>query len=446
MNKLLGKKLAQLGIATILSVAAITPAIAAGEDKDVTLFDAIAKGVATNPEYGIVANDRRAVDHELKQAKALYAPSIDFLGETGWEHTDSPSINDEDLWHNRGSLTLTQLLFDGYGAKSEIKRQKNRVRSTANRVDETAEFVGLDITEAFLEVLRQRDLLSISRANVQDHLKILGTIKDGAASGTVTEGDVAQAEARLASARATESSIRQDLREAEALFIQEVGDMPDNLIFPEVPRDSLSSDIETTVREAVTNSPTLAVFEADIDVAKAEYEGSGSTLYPQVDFELNATHANDINGIEGDDTRASALAIVRWNLYRGGADKARQQEFIYRHAISKERRAEAARQVEKDVRDTWAGMVAASERAARFLEQANANEKVVNVYLDQFSLDRRTLLDVLDSQNELFVSRSSHVNALYTEIFGIYRLLALKGALLEAIGVETPREAMLSSH
>lgn len=446
MNKRFGKKLLQLGVATILSVAVVSPAFAAGEDKDVTLFDAISKGIITNPEYGIVANDRRAVDYELKQAKALYAPSVDFLGETGWEYTDTPSISEENLWHNRGSLTLTQLLFDGWGTKSEINRQKSRVQSTASRVDETAEFVGLDITEAFLEVLRQRDLLSISRANVQDHLKILETIKDGASSGTVTDGDVAQAEARLASARATESSIRQDLREAEALFIQEVGDMPDNLIFPEVPRDALSEDLENAVRDAVTNSPTLAVFEADIDVAKAEYEGSGSTLYPQVDLELNATQANDINGIEGDDTRASALAVVRWNLFRGGADKARQQEFIYRHAISKERRADAARQVEKDVRDTWAGMVAASERAARFLEQANANEKVVNVYLDQFSLDRRTLLDVLDSQNELFVSRSSHVNALYTEIFGIYRLLALKGALLEAIGVETPREAMISSH
>ncbi|MBL1147706.1 MAG: TolC family outer membrane protein [Pseudomonadota bacterium] len=452
MYKRTGKKFWQWGAAIALSCLMAVPAMAetpaiqvSGKDKDVTLMDAIGKGLIMNPEYRIVANDRRATDEELEQAKALWKPSVDFIGETGWEYTDSPSINEESLWHNRASLTLTQLLFDGYGTQSEIKRQTARVESTSNRVAETAEFLGLSITEAFFDVLRQRDLLSISRANVQDHLKILDTISQGVSSGTATEGDLAQAEARLASSRATEASIRQSLREAEALFIRQAGEMPENLVFPNVPRDLLPQSVENAVTDAVTKSPTLAVFESDIDVAHAEFEGSGSTLYPQVNLEVNGTASEDINGIQGSDTRASALAVVRWNLFRGGGDKARQREFMYRHAIAKKRRADAARQVEKDVRDTWAGMVAASERAARFLEQANANEKVVGVYLDQFSLDRRTLLDVLDAQNELFVSRSSHVNALYTEIFGIYRLLALQGQLLDSVGVERPREASLAN-
>lgn len=437
-------KLSFIGFLTVISTSS---AFAIGEDKDLTLNEAIAKGVVTNPEYAIVANDRRAVDNELKQAKALWKPSVDFVGESGFENTDTVLVNNKNLWRNRASVTIVQDVWDGgkFSENSgEIKRQKARVESTAHRVDETAEFVALDITEAFLEVLRQRDLLSIARANVQDHLKIMQTIRDGAETGAVTDGDVAQAEARVASARAVEASIRQDLREAEASFIKSVGEMPANLIFPEVPRDALPANVEDVVKFAITNSPTLAVFEADIDVAKNEYFKTSSPLYPKITIEANAAYGNDLNGYEGSERRASALGVIRWNLFRGGADRARQQEFIYRHAMAKERRASAARQVEKDVRDTWAGMVAASERAARFLEQANANEKVVNVYLDQFSLSRRTLLDVLDSQNELFVSRSSHVNSLYTEIFGIYRLLALEGKLLETVGVETPVEASLT--
>ncbi len=441
-------RLLKLGFIGFLTIVGTSSAFAMGEDKDVTLAEAIAKGVVTNPEYAIVANDRRAVDNELKQAKALWKPSVDFAGESGIENTDTKIIDNETLWRNRASLTIVQDIWDGgkYSNNSgEIRRQKARVESTAHRVGETAEFVALDITEAFLEVLRQRDLLSISRANVQDHLRIMQTIREGAATGTVTDGDVAQAEARVASARAVEASIRQDLRVAEASFIKTVGDMPGNLIFPEVPRDALPENIEEAVKIAITQSPTLAIFESDIEVAKNEYLKTSSPLYPKLTIEANASYGNDLNGYKGDDRRASALGVVRWNLFRGGADKARQQEFIYRHAMAKEKRAEAARQVEKNLRDTWAGMVAASERAVRFLEQANANEKVVNVYLDQFSLSRRTLLDVLDSQNELFVSRSSHVNALYTEIFGIYRVLALQGRLLETIGVERPIEASLAN-
>ena len=72
--------------------------------------------------------------------------------------------------------------------------------------------------------------------------------------------------------------------------------------------------------------------------------------------------------------------------------------------------------------------------------QATSNEKVVNVYLDQFSLDRRTLLDVLDAQNELFVSRSNRINAMYSEMFAVFRLLALKGGMLKSLGVPMPAE------
>ncbi len=437
------KTFAKFCTVSVLSLILASPAFAAGEDGDLTLVDAVSKGIQTNPQYALVANDHLAVKEELSQAKALYMPSVDFLGEGGWERTNSPTIDDESLMRKRASLTLTQMLFDGWATKSEVSRQKSRVESTANRVGEVAEFTGLDIVEAYLEVLRQRDLLSIARSNVEDHMKILGTIETGASAGTVTEGDVAQANARVAQARATSSSTEQDLRRAEALFIQKVGDVPGDMAFPDIPRDKLAATLDEAIRMAITQSPTLAVYESDVKVADAEYQASGATLYPKIDLEANASVGHDLSGVEGNDNRQSVLAVMRWNLYRGGADQARQREFMYRHALSRERRADAARQVEKDMRDTWAGMVSAGERAKEFQDQTVANEKVVNVYLDQFSLDRRTLLDVLDSQNELFVSRSSHVNSLYTEMFAVFRVLALQGNLLKTLGVEKPREARL---
>ena len=431
-----------VAMATLIFMAPTLAGAATGTDKDITLVDAVSKGMITNPEFGIVANDRRATDEELTQARGLYLPSLDLQADSGFEITDTPNIDETSPWfRNSASLTLTQMLFDGFAAKSEVQRQKARVKSTSHRVDETAEFVALDIIEGFLEVLRQRDLLAISQANVQDHARISQLVIDGASAGTNTDGDVAQIEARMAQAKATESLVRQDLREAESLFVRETGEMPDSLIFPEIPHDKMPASVEEAVREALTKGPTIAVREADIEVAEAEYKAAGSTLYPQIDFVANGSTGEDLQGVIGNENRASALAVLNWNLYRGGADRARQREFMYRHAIAKETRADAARSIEKDMRDAWAGVISASERAKEFMSQATSNEKVVNIYLDQFSLDRRTLLDVLDSQNELFVSRSNHVNSLYTEIFGVYNILALKGDLLETIGVRKPREA-----
>lgn len=412
----------------------------------ISLRDAVATGVDTNPEYGEVAASRRATDEELKQGKAGYLPSVDVRADTGLEYTDSELRDDtESLWRYLASVTLTQMLFDGFDTKYEVARQKARVNSAANRVRETAELVGLSVVEAYLEVLRQRQILVIARQNVESHMSIMDQIKQGVNAGRSTQADFEQANARLAAARATESQIRQALRTAEAQYRAETGDSAGQLTLPEIPYGQLSQDVDLEVEKSLSHSPTLDIFASDIEVAYAEAQGTKSTFYPQLDLELNANQGHNLDGIEGTNRGASALVVMNWNLYRGGADSARAREFIHRHQQSKESRARAARAVENDVRSTWASMVSAGERAREFAAQAAANTEVVKAYQDQFNLDRRTLLDVLDAQNELFVSRSSTINAEFLEMFAVYRLLALKGALLPTLGVEYPRESAIAS-
>ena len=417
----------------------------------VTLKQAVSTGVMTNPEYGTVASSRRATDEELEQGRALYRPSVDLNADAGFEHSDDPSTragtgdDDENLWRYETGITLTQMLFDGFETMYEVDRQQARVTSAANRVRETAEFIGLSIVESYLEVLRQRQLLMIARQNVSEHIEILDQIQSGVEGGRSTQADLEQAKARLAQARATESNTRQSLRNAEANYIQETGDKPGQLSLPVTPYDVLAADVDQEVDKVLAYSPTLDVYEADIQVAYAESLQTKSTFYPQVDLQLNARQGHNLGGVEGRDTSATALMVMNWNLYRGGGDTARAREFIHRHQQAKESRAEAARQVENDVRQTWASMVAAGERARQFAAQADANTEVVKAYKDQFSLDRRTLLDVLDAQNELFVSRSNTVNSEFLEMLAVYRLLALKGSLLPTLEVPYPRESNLAS-
>jgi len=417
-----------------------------------SLREAVAKGVLTNPETGVVSASRRATDEELRQGKALFLPSVDVNADAGYEHSDDPTTRggldddeEEDLFRYDGGVTLTQLLFDGWESYYEVRRQQARVESSAHRVKETAELVGLAVVEAYLEVLRQRQLLFIARQNVQEHVDILDQIQEGVDAGRTTQADLEQARARLASARATQSDTKEALSVAIAEYIREVGDKPGKLSLPEVPYDALADDLDAEVKMALAQSPTLNVFEADIEASYAQAQGVKSSFYPQVDLQLNAREGEDLGGVEGRDTSASALVVMNWNLYRGGGDLARSREFIHRHQQSKEERAEAARSLENDVRQTWASMVASNERAQQFAEQADANTQVVAAYKEQFNLDRRTLLDVLDAQNELFVSRSNTVNAEFLEMFAVFRLLALRGELLPYLGVEDPRESRIAA-
>jgi len=149
----------------------------------VSLQQAVSTGISTNPEYGVVAASRRATDEELEQGEALFLPSVDVNADAGWEYSDDPATragdgsDDETLFRYETGVTLTQLLFDGWEAQYEVERQQARVVSSAHRVRETAELVGLAIVESYLEVLRQRELLVIARKNVADHISIMDQIE-----------------------------------------------------------------------------------------------------------------------------------------------------------------------------------------------------------------------------------------------------------------------------
>ncbi|PZO84660.1 MAG: type I secretion protein TolC, partial [Micavibrio aeruginosavorus] len=106
--------------------------VASGKPTEMSLSQALSTGIMTNPEYGTVAASRRATDEELNQAKALYLPSIDMRADGGaeWSENDSRRARgEEDDVYGRYDvgLTLTQMLFDGWGTKYENERQKNRV-------------------------------------------------------------------------------------------------------------------------------------------------------------------------------------------------------------------------------------------------------------------------------------------------------------------------------
>ena len=431
---------------TLLAGLCAAPMTASAEE--LSLERAVARGMITNPEYGVVANNRMATQEELQQGEGLFLPSIDLRASGGPDWNDNTNTlvrgkNSDTRNIYDFSATLTQMLFDGFAAKNEVERQESRVKSASYRVAETGQLVGLAVVGAYLEVMRQRDLLQITKDNVRDHLAMLNEIRSGTQAGRSTEADVSQAEARVAAARAGEASVRESLRVAESQFIKATGEKPDVLVMPKVPADQLQPNVDEAVKTAVTETPTLGIYAADEDVAWQEYEASQANFMPKVNLQLQGRQTNDLSGTETVDQNASAQVIATWNVFRGGIDNHLRRELRYRHAQAKERRAQESRRIEDDLRQTWASMVASGERAKQFSEQADANAKVVTAYKDQFELDRRTLLDVLDAQNELFVSRSNAVNAQYVEILAVYRILALQGRLLPTLGVPAPREASL---
>ena len=167
-----------------------------------TLRQAIITGLETNPELASVSSEQQAAAWRVRQAFARYVPSVDMQAETGLEATDTPVIAGERLNRRRVTLTLTQLLFDGFGTSAEARRRNALAESAGHRTIEAAEFVALNIVSGFMNVLRRRELLKAAEENIADHEAILNRIDDGATSGKFNQADLAQVQSRLEQARA----------------------------------------------------------------------------------------------------------------------------------------------------------------------------------------------------------------------------------------------------
>ncbi len=413
------------------------------------LRDAVSLAISTNPEVGVVSNDRRAVDQELRQGRALYYPQVDVRAATGVEYSDNQTTeadgyDSRTLWRKEASLTVSQLLFDGFFADSEVERQQSRVKSAAHRVYETAEFVGLDAVEAFLEVLRHRERLVIAEDNVGVHRDRLAQVQRRADAGGGNIADVRQAEARLANAESTLVQVQGNLRDAEALFIRVVGQAPETLEQPALPSDMLPADIEQAVATAVENSPTVKFARQDVQTAIADVKQQEASLYPDLRLELGTSYNNDVDGLDEEEYDAQALVVLRYNLYRGGADTARIREFKWRHAEALDALRQRERQVAEDARVSWNAIEVSRGNVEILEREVEANLRTRDAYLQQFDIGQRGLLDLLDADNELFLSRDSLVTARYAELFANHRLLATQGSLQKSLGITAPDAATVA--
>jgi outer membrane protein, adhesin transport system len=415
-----------------------------------SIEDSIQAALETNPDVGVVAADREAIDQELRQARAEYLPSIDVRGAAGPEYTDSPATrrrrdgNDgsQTLLRLESQLTLTQMLFDGFATQSEVERQIARIDSASYRVQEAAEFIALDAVEAHLDVLRNQALVELAGENVEQHQRILGQVRQLEDQGAGSLGDVRQAESRRAEAQSSLAVAVGNLRDAEAFYLAVVGVAPMDLELGTVPAFALPESPDASAAVASVSSPTVLIANADIDVAKAELRGSRAGYYPNLDLELGAGAGDSLDGIEGRDVSAQALVVLRYNLFRGGADIAREREAFLRIKEAREGLRVAQRDAEQQARVAYNALMTARARVEALSDGVDAQRSTRDIYAQQFDLGQRGLLDLLDSENELFVSRSNLVTAEFTERFAVYRVLAVIGTLLDTLEIDRPKEAI----
>ncbi len=439
-----------LGTAAVVGLTGLSTGASA-----LTLQEAVGLVISTNPEVGVTVKDRRAIDFELRQARALYYPQIDVRLDAGINFSESETtdvandrtnqgVHDHGRWlygQRDAQVTLQQRIFDGFETDSEVERQKSRIASAGHRIQDQGQVSALDATQSYLDVLRHTERVTNAEANVAAHEDTLGLVQRRAELGGGNVADVRQAEARLATARTALQEIQGDLRDSRAVFQRVVGVEPQDLEPVVLDGAMIAASEEESIARALQTNPKILLAQADVDVAGHEIDKEAAPLYPRLDLEVIGNNNRHNNGKEDTTYSATFLLVARYNLYRGGADLARVREFKWRKAEAQERLRVEERGVAEDVRLSWSARDTQRNSVATLQDQVEANQNTRDVYAQQFDIGQRSLLDLLDATNELFLSKNDLITAQYEELFANYRILASQGELVQAMNVAFPKEA-----
>jgi adhesin transport system outer membrane protein len=415
-----------------------------------SLKDAIESAMKLNPDVRFAATHRWTVEEQLKQQKAGYLPTLDLAAGEGLQNSNNPSTaslysgDQAKLTRSESSLTLDQNLFAGFATKNEVHRLKESVKAAAYKAGGTAEDIALSATEQYLEVLRRQKLVGLAKDNLAIHKNLREMISQRAGAGISRTADLDQADGRLALASAGLIAERGNLIDAESSYQLVVGEAPQHLAQPiSPPNAAIPATEAAAVQLAMAGHPTLQSANADIEAARAQHDTSKSNNYPHLDLVLSASRNRNLGGQPGVVNDDTAMVRGTWNLFKGGQDSARQRETAYQVQEAIDTRNRTLWQVQQAARLSWNAWQISGQRLHDLQKHRDLAKRAVAAYRDQFKLGQRTLLDLLNSENEYYQASVDYLTAQYTELYARYRVLNSMGKLMDSVGVARPAEASL---
>jgi adhesin transport system outer membrane protein len=410
-----------------------------------SILDAINQAVKTNPGVGEASANRRATEAELHQSQGALLPQIRLDASAGPEMLDQhivppPANNGAYLNGREVSLVIRQTLFDGFASLNEIWRQAARVDAASFRVLERTELIALDAAEAYVDVTRYTRIVALAEQNLQVHLELRKNVRARFAGGRAGEGDTQQAEERVAAAEAALSDFRLSLDNARAKYRKTVGLEPFNLRFPgRLPEMPATKNESLDI--AFKYNPTIRAAGADVVAAKRAFDATAGSFVPNVSLEGRATRGKDSILYPNPYDEASGKVVVSWDIFRGGQDSWKRAEAAQRMIEEQQKHARLQREALESLDKAWAARTITTERAAALVRDVEAARRTFVAYNKEYELGQRTLIDLLNSQNQYFNANVSLVSARGVAVFADYQLLAAMGQMLIYLKTGRPPEA-----
>ena len=433
---------ARLSIAA--SIAALVAAEAAAQG---TLEEALAAAYRTNPSLKAERANLRIVDEAESAAWSGVRPQISANANYTYTHLnrDSPfqSLNsqrEQQLGSVYAGFTVQQPLFQGLRNVNAIRKAKAETRAERARLTDAEQRLLTATVEAYLDVATETAVLALNRNNARVLETALAYAQGRFKLQAATKTDVAQAEARLAKARADFIGAEARLQSARARFLEQTGAPPEDALAPPTPLSTLPATEDEAQGVAAESAPQALAARATEDASRRAVGVARGDLAPKVVAEAGYSYAQD-QTFEGDRSRQYYAGVrATLPLYDGGLSHARVRQARQTHQRDQYLTAQTLRTLQTDVREAWVAHQAAAAAALAAKSEVAANEVAAEGVRKENAAGRRTTLEVLNAEQELLAARTAELRAGRDSYVAGVRLLAAMGRYtIDGIGLDVER-------
>ncbi|MBL6457925.1 TolC family outer membrane protein [Belnapia sp. T6] len=429
---------------TLLILAAALVAQAPRADAQ-TLADALAQAYSNNPALLAARAQLRSVDENVPQALAGWRPTVSITSSIGYRdgHTRTLASAVDPVTggvrqygatsHLDGtvatnSVVLTQPIFRGGRTVATTRRAENQVLAQRARLLATEQQVMQDTVTSYVNVIRDQELLRLNINNEQVLTEQLRATNERFRVGEITRTDVAQAESRLAGARASRAQAEGNLQISRSTFARLVGMQPGTLVAPQPIRVPIRSGAEAA-QTAAANNPNVVAALFDEAGSRDNVNIQLSALTPQLSVNTQAGRNDNSTLNHTRQTFAQVTANLTVPIYQGGAEyaavrQARQSAQQSRQQVDDQRRTAA-----QQATQAWEQLQSSRAQVDSVRAQIRAAEIALDGVQREAIVGSRTTLDVLNAEQELLNARTSLVQALSTVVSQSYALAATIGRL-----------------
>ncbi|MBK1668335.1 hypothetical protein CKO28_09845 [Rhodovibrio sodomensis] len=426
--------------AAVLAAAALLPASASAE----SLQQALANAYRSNPNLEAARRALGATNEAVPQAQSGWRPSVTVRGQAGRQRSDT-ELGDLSPLQQGGveyttplsaSLEIRQPLYRGGSTVAGVARAKLEVRAERARLASTEQDILFRAAQAYMNVWRDQAVLRLNDNNVEVLRRQLQATRDRFEVGEVTRTDVAQAESRLARAIADRTDAQGQLNASRAAYKEVIGQMPENIEQPPVP-DGLPANLQSAVSQAREANPQVRAAEFAYRARREETREVAGQLLPSADLvaELAYSEEQQSGGTSGES--AEIRAEVTIPLYQQGLVYSQVREIKQRANQARLNLRAARNTAEETAVSAWETLQAARAQIESLEEQVRAAEIALEGVRQELQVGARTVLDVLNAEQELLNAEVSLVRAQRNEVVAAYRVLQAVGQLnARAIGLD----------